>query len=344
VCIGSYTPELGGRGTGVTTYFYREDGLLDPMAELAMPSPSWLEWHPDRPILYCANELDEGSVSAVRVGRDGSMALLGTALTGGAFPCQLAVTSDGSYLLAANYGGGSTAVFALDADGGIGERTDLVDHRSLGLSPGPVADRQDGPHAHMVIVTGDLVVVVDLGLDALLSFRLDDAGRLQFRSASPVSPGTGPRQLVRRAGTGSGLVLGELAGSLTVVDETAPGVFSEAGSVAASGRAGVVQSAQLSVGPDGTWALVSNRQVDTVALFDLTGAVPQLIDEYPVGPGWPRHFGIVGHHVYVGNQHAHELIVFALDPDSGRLTREGAIPIGSPVCIASRRLAELAPA
>lgn len=342
VLVGCYTAELGGRGTGLTSYRYHDDGALEPLGELTMPAPSWLEWHPSQPIVYCANELDKGAVSAVRVGADGAMTLLGSAPTGGAAPCHLAVTPDGGFLLAANYTSGSTAVFALTGDGGIVGRTELVDHRDLGLSPGPVADRQDGPHAHMVVLGDDLVVVVDLGLDALLAFRLDREGRLHFESASAVRPGTGPRQLARRAGTGTALVLGELAGTLTVMDEAGPGSFTEVVTVPASGLAGFAQCAQLTLDPRGRWALASNRRLDTIALFDLTPDAPVLVDEYPVGPGWPRHFGIVGGHVFVGNQDGDELIAFALDSDSGRLTRAGVMRTGSPVCVVSRPLRELA--
>lgn len=342
VLVGSYTAEAGGRGSGVISYRYHDDGALEQLAELAMPSPSWLEWHPSGPIVYCANEVERGEVSVVRVAADGSLTLLGSAATGGASPCHLAVTPDGRFLLATNYTGGSTAVFALAPDGAIIGRTELIEHRDLGLPLGPVSDRQDAPHAHMVVVLGDLVVVVDLGLDSLLAFRLDGDGRLHFESASPLAPGTGPRQIVRRAGTDTALVLGELAGSLTVVEETAPGTFTEVVTVPASGLPDPAQCAQLTLDPEGRWALVSNRRLDTISLFDLTADAPRLIDEYPVGPGWPRHFAVIGRHVFVGNQDGHQLIAFGLDPVTGRLTRQGVTPAGSPVCLTSRPFGELA--
>lgn len=340
VCVGSYTAELDGRGVGISSFRYRGDGGLEPLGELATPSPSWLVWHPSEPVLYCANESD-GRISVIRVAPDGSLRLTDTVSSGGTLPCHLAVTPDGRFLLGANYGSGSTIVLALGSDGGITGRTELADHGTLGLSPGPVADRQDGPHAHMVVLSDDRVVVVDLGLDALLSFRLSAKGRLDFASASRLPPGTGPRQLVRRPGTTTALVLGELAGTLTTLDETAPGIFAETASVPVGPRPGAAQCAQLTLDPAGRWALASARGVDTVVLFDLTGGAPRPVEEYLVGPGSPRHFGIVGRHVYVGNQDADELITFALDPATGRLTRGESLPVGSPVCVVSRPLTDL---
>lgn len=341
VFVGSYTAELSGHGTGISSFTYLEDGRLEPAGEFDLPCPSWLEWHPSRPVLYCTHELEDGAVSALRVRSDGSLTRIATESSGGALPCHLAVTADGRHLFAANYGSGSTAVFALDPDGRIAARTDLIPHEASGLPPGPVRDRQDGSHAHMVVVREDLVTVVDLGLDALLSYRLGIDGRLNPHSISQLRAGTGPRQLVRPPGTGKAIVLGELAGTLTVVAETEPGTFTEIGTVPASAHPGPNQTAHLLVSPDGSWAMASNRGPDTIALFSLSGDLPRLVEEYPVGPGWPRHFGIVGDHLYVGNQHADRLLTFTLDITSGRLTRQGAVATGTPACVISRPTTEL---
>src|SRR6266536_1645244 len=95
LAVGSYTPEVGGNGTGVTTFWLDEDsGGLARNAELPLAAPAWLEWHPTLPVLYAANELEAGRVTAIAVG-DGHLRVLGAARsTGGAAPCHLAVTPD----------------------------------------------------------------------------------------------------------------------------------------------------------------------------------------------------------------------------------------------------------
>jgi 6-phosphogluconolactonase (cycloisomerase 2 family) len=193
----------------------------------------------------------------------------------------------------------------------------------------------------MVVVRDDLVTVVDLGLDALRSYRLNADGRLNPHSISRLHPGTGPRQLVHQPGTRKAIVLGELADTLTVVAETEHGTFTEIGTVPASAPAGPNQAAHLLVSTDGSWAMASNRGPDSIALFSLSSDLPRLVEEYPVGPRWPRHFGIVGHHLYVGNQHADRLLTFTLDITSGRLTRQGGIATGTPACVISRPTSDL---
>src|SRR5205807_5304274 len=143
--------------------------------------------------LYTVEELGDPWVLAFEV-TDGVPNLLSKAPTGGDAPCHL-MWHPAGYLLAANYGGGSVAVHVLGTDGVVGPRVDLVQHKGSG----PNAERQEGPHVHEVRMAGDLVVVVDLGLDRLVSYRLDpDSGKLTV-AADPFArthPGAGPRHAV----------------------------------------------------------------------------------------------------------------------------------------------------
>ena len=106
---------------------------------LALESPSWLVRHPSLPVLYAANETASGAVTALSFSASGALSVLGSAETGGAHPCHLAVTPDGKFLLCANYTGGSLAVFSLTPSGALGTRTALVQHSGSG----PVSDRQE---------------------------------------------------------------------------------------------------------------------------------------------------------------------------------------------------------
>jgi 6-phosphogluconolactonase len=329
VCVGSYTEESGANGAGISAYWQDAvTGDLTPCGSLRLPSPSWLEWHPARPVLYAANEVDAGSVTALAVDERGALTVLGSEPTGGATPCHLAITADARHLLAANYGSGSVTVFALDEDGRITARTDLVEH----TGSGPVTDRQEGPHAHMVVVDGALVTVVDLGSDEIRGYRLTGDGRLIAQAISPLPPGTGPRQLAR--GRDHAYVVGELAASLVIVDETAPGVFVPVEEVRASHRDARNLPAQLTLSADGRYAYLSNRGPNTIAVFSLDAAAPDRIGETPAGDGWPRHFAISGRWLYVATQDGDEVVQFTVDPVTGLLTEQRRYAAGSPTCVA----------
>src|SRR5947209_16215964 len=94
VFVGCYTGDAG-NGTGITTLSRSASGELKEIASLPLESPSWLVRHPSLPVLYAANETATGGVTALSWNASGALSVLGTAETGGAHPCHLAVTPDG---------------------------------------------------------------------------------------------------------------------------------------------------------------------------------------------------------------------------------------------------------
>ena len=100
----------------------------------------------------------------------------------------------GQRVLVANYGGGSVASLPITADGSLEPATGFVQHTGMGADP----KRQKGPHAHMIEPDPDgrLVLAADLGLDKVLLYRLDaKTGALAPADPPHVStaPGAGPR-------------------------------------------------------------------------------------------------------------------------------------------------------
>jgi 6-phosphogluconolactonase (cycloisomerase 2 family) len=340
--VGSYTAEAGGNGTGISTFRRDTDtGALTAAGELAMPSPSWLTWHPSVPVLYAANETEEGAVTAVTLGEGGDLSVFGSAPTGGAHPCHLAVTPDGRHLLCANYTGGSLAVFALDERGAITGRTDLVRHQGSG----PHAQRQEAAHVHMVVPGGDsdgagIVSAVDLGTDEIRSYRLSDDGVLTPLATSVMPPGTGPRQLVRRPGTDLAYVAGELAGTVLTVREEPPGAFTVLDTAPATTPAHADAenlAAHLELAPDEGGLYLSNRGPDCLTAFNFDGAIPRPVADHPTR-AWPRHFTVLRGqsgpgHCYVAAQNADEVVTFALPSPGGRPGPITRYPVGSPACV-----------
>ncbi|SCL12980.1 lactonase family protein [Micromonospora inyonensis] len=336
VHIGGYTRESDGNGDGIVAA--RRDprtGTLTPLGTVAVTaSPSFLVRHPTLPVLYAANELPEGQVSAWRVAPDGDLTPLGTGDTGGAEPCHLAVTPDGRHLVAANYGGGSVAVFPLDGAGVPGGRSDLVVHSGHGPDP----QRQEAAHAHMVSPDpdGGPLYVVDLGTDSVYRYDLDVAtGRLVPRAPRVrAHAGTGPRHLARHPDGRRVYLAGELDGTVTALDRDAEGALHQRGRVPASGRSGHVQPAEVAVGPQGRFLYVANRGVGTLAVFALDGALPELVAEVDTGGEWPRHFAWSGRDLYVADQRADMVRAFRVDPATGVPEPAGEpVPVPSPSCV-----------
>jgi 6-phosphogluconolactonase len=324
VFVGCYTGDAG-NGTGITTFSRSATGELTEVATLPLTSPSWLTRHPALPVLYAANETSSGAVTALSFSRSGVLSVLGSAETGGADPCHLAVTPDGRFLLCANYTGGSLAVFSLSPTGSLGTRTALVRH----TGSGPDADRQEAAHVHMAVPSPDSTVVsaVDLGTDEIRSYTLSSSGALAPLAVSALPPGTGPRQLVRRPGTDLAYVVGELAGTLVTVRETSPGAFSVVSSTASAVSASAPNLA-AHLEPAGARLYVSNRGPDCVTEFALDDAVA--VADQPCGAG-PRHFALVDGTCYVAAQPDNAITAFTLTASGDAELRR--YPTGSPTCV-----------
>ncbi|MBL7260425.1 lactonase family protein [Paractinoplanes lichenicola] len=334
VFVGGYTADKGGDGEGIVRL--RRDPatgeLTGPAVVTRTPSPSFLTQHPALPVLYAVNELDPGgTVSAFTVDATGDLTPLASRPTGGSDPAHLAVTADGRHLLVANYGTGSVAVFPLDADGAPGERTDLL---TL-TGSGPVADRQAGPHAHMVFPVRDEVLIADLGSDKVWRARLDPvSGRLTLHGAAvSAQPGTGPRH-VRFSPDGALFVVGELSGDLTWWSPGAEGSLDLAGQAASTTAEGENYPSEIVVRPEGRFVYVANRGANTVATFAWDGEAATLVAETPAGGDWPRHMILVGDHLYVTNQRSQSVTIFRIDPETGVPAAPGdSVSAASPTCV-----------
>jgi 6-phosphogluconolactonase len=311
--IGGYSGDKGA-GTGITVL----DGD-QVTATIPADSPSWLARHPNLPVLYAVAETDAGRVHAWALVDGQPSEELGSGETGGAEPAHLAVDASGRFLVTANYSGGSISVHRLGDDGSIGERTDLVQHVVHGEHP-----RQDEAHPHMVAVTGDNLLVVDLGGDAIYRYDLSEDGRLQLHDIFGAPAGSGPRHALR-AGSRY-YVTAELSGQVLVYDEN--GTLTD--TLQASKSPGHNQPSELV--SNGRYLYVANRGPNTVSVFALDSDMPRYVTEVPTGD-WPRHLALDGDLLYVANERSHEVMVLRIDPATGIPAQVRTIEVPSPTVI-----------
>lgn len=293
-------------------------------------------------LLYAVAERhDAGGLVAFRAdGEAGTLTPLNTVPSEGSDPCHLTLAGDGRYLIAVNYASGSVVAYELSADGSIGARTCFVQH----AGSGPVADRQESAHAHMVTpVPGDtgLLLVTDLGTDTVHGYRLDPiAGTLTVTARTALHPGRGPRHIAFHPASRLAYILCELdftlvtagwdprTGQLAVLDEL--GVVSD-------GRPGRDTCSAIRVSPDGRFLYAATRGTDTISVFSLTPdpAAPALTGTVGTGGSWPRDFALTaGGLLLCANQYANTVTVFRIDPVTGIPAATGAaLPVPSPASI-----------
>ena len=336
IYFGCYTADGSGKGAGVM--LARRDpasGRIDePVVVAETSSPSFLARHPRRPVLYAVNEVEEGTVSAWEVDSDGALWSFGDQSTGGSSPCHLAFTGTGEHLVSVNYVSGSVAVHPVGDKGGLEPRSDLRVHTGAG----PRSDRQESPHAHMVSPdpSGLGLYAIDLGTDAVHRYLIDPVDGV-LREPDPAlaaTPGSGPRHFARHPQGRYGYLVGELDASVTAYEIDGSGRLVERDRLAASTGADA-QPSEIAVDPTGRFLYVANRGPDTIAVFSLSVPDrPLYVTEVASGGHWPRHFAIVGNHLYVANERSDSVSVQAIDPVSGVPEIVGAsVPVPTPTCV-----------
>lgn len=284
VWIGTTTNRDGeSKGIYRATLDLDSGSLSEPMLATEISSPGFLAFHPNGRILYAVCSLPDGGgggVAAFRIGDDATLEPLNTQPIGDGGAAHLAVDRTGRCLFTAQYGGGSVAAFPLADDGSIRPRSDLQEHEGSG----PNRDRQEAPHPHWVGTdpANRFLFVPDLGIDRVVVYRMDlEHGTLARHGTGTCPAGAGPRHFTFHPDGKSAFVLNELALSVTAFR-----FDPEAG------------------------ALEPSQTIST--LPEPLREIPNKASEIRVHPN--------GRFLYAANRGHDSITVFAVDPDTRRLT------------------------
>lgn len=318
----------------------------------ATRSPSWLVVDPRRRTLYAANEGGEGAVSAYRIEPgSGALTALNVKPTGGS-PVSLAIDPSGKYVLAANYGGGSVAVFPILSDGALGEASDTASAIAADTparAPSSYAHVDDGASAfHMVGFDrgGRFVFANDAMQDRVFVWRLDAATGKLVRNDPPfydVARGKFPRHfafapgdrylynLNERSQTIDVSAMSIVAGNVRLKPVTSAATLPKT-------FAGRNATSELLITRDGRYLYAANRGHDTIAMFRAQpdGALTPL-GEVSVGSSHPRSlaFDPAERFVFAMNQRGDQVAAFRIDPKTGRLSYTGhSLLVPSPAVMA----------
>jgi 6-phosphogluconolactonase len=351
--VGTYSSPQGpegskGRGQGI--YLFRADsatGMLTPLDRFENDSnPACLAFNATKTHLYSANETStyegkkSGSVSAYSVDRaSGHLTLVNTVSSGGAGPAHLSVHPSDRFVLVANYAGGTAAVLPIQANGGLGEATDVkVDPGPVGpehassAPPGSFAiSGHDRPHAHMIQSdpSGRFVVHTDLATDQIYVWKFDaEKGKLS-PAAEPsvkVPPGDGPRHFAFHQNGRWFYSLQEEGSTLMLFDydgQTGRLTPKQTISSLPKGFAGTNFTSEVAVSPDGRFVYAANRLHDSIAYFSIGGEGRlSFAGEAWTRGDYPRTFTIdpTGNFLYSCNQRADAITTFRVNRNTGALT------------------------
>ncbi|MEZ4606361.1 MAG: lactonase family protein [Deinococcales bacterium] len=346
--VGSYTeklPHISGEGLGISSYLWQESlSLQSSFPEIRNPSYLCLDKENQR--LFALEECDftqRPALYSFSYDAKGTLKLLKRREIAASAPCHLSLSPDKSLLAVANYGSGDAQLFALSPQGHIGACIAHFDHQALSHAQlqfkHPI--RQEAAHAHQVIFSsdGEYLFIIDLGLDAILSYSLKDyqlVGRFDFPA------GTGPRHGCFHPHEKHLMVVGELDASVHLLSYDA-GQFKSLDRLASLPRPMPdIYPAAIKFSVDGhvngQKLYVSNRNlgksVDSISVFKVNPLKQSLefCDNIPMQGKIPRDFVVTEEALLVGFQDSHELCLFKLDREGNWILKERQV-CGSPVCL-----------
>ena len=347
--IGTYTRQ---KSKGIYAYnFAPATGKTTPIGLVAETvNPSFLAIHPNQKFVYAANEVDtfegqpSGYISAFAIEPGGQLKALNRVSSKGTGPCHVAFDKTGKWLFVANYNGGSVAAYPVHADGTLGEASAAVQHAGSSVA----GQRPVRPHAHSANIPPDnrFVFFADLGLDQILSYKLDTAKGTLTPNNPPfakLAPGSGPRHMVFRPDGKFAYVINETLCTVTVFRYNAAGGTLEELQTISTLPAGFTlnrgtSTAEIAVHPSGKFLYGSNRGPNTIAIFAIDANKGTLTagDRVPTQGKIPRNFAIdpTGAFLFAANQDSDNIVVFRIDQKTGGLTATGDIlDVGAPVCV-----------
>jgi 6-phosphogluconolactonase len=324
--IGTYT---GPQSKGIYSLQYdpATGKLSNPTLAIESSNPSFLAVNGK--YLYAANEDQDGAVSAYAI--DGAKLTFKNRVSSrGASPCHIAVDHSGKWLFVANYVSGSVAVLPIRADGSLGEASAVVQHQGSSAN----RERQEGPHAHQVVLSPDnrYLLVADLGTDQVFVYRFDPAkGTLAEASAPKLTPGSGPRHLAFAPNGRFVYVVNELTAAVDVFRWNGSLERLDSASMLPSDYRGAKSGAEIAIHPSGNFLFASNRGHDSIAMFRIAadGKLTP-IGHVPTGGKTPRNFVIdpTGKFLLAANQDSGDIVTFEIDATTGMLK-----PLGSPAAV-----------
>jgi 6-phosphogluconolactonase len=281
--VGTYT---SGKSEGIYMCGMNEDtGTLSLRTSVKSDNASFLAVNPGR-FLYAVNEVSDmngkrtGAVSAFAISfTPRKLTFINQQLSEGADPCHLSFDRTRKHLLVANYTSGTVAVLPILADGSLGAAIDVHQHEGSGPR-----EQQKGPHAHCIKLdrANRFAFAADLGSDKVMIYRFNPLnGKLEpgTQSSASLHPGAGPRHLTFHPNGKFLYVINELDSSLTTFRY--------------------------------------NATQGTLTTFETVSTLPRDF----TGQSFCAdvHVAKSGRFLYGSNRGHNSIVVFAIDPRSGRL-------------------------
>lgn len=324
--IGTYTNS----DTDDGVFLYKlntQSGQSEFISKVQSENSSFMTLSRDQKYLYTVGEngAENSKVSSFEFDKSkGILTFINSRPTYGADPCYIETNNEESYLLTANYSGGSITVFPIDEQGVISDAETILKFSGSGAD----SVRQQQSHLHSLRFSPDsrYVFAADLGSDKI--YRLNALGSV-FLGQPIISesslvefdtpPGTGPRHFDFHPNGEYFYLLGELSGEVIVYDYNNGDLIEK--QTILSDTVGARGAADIHVSSDGRYLYSSNRlEGDGLAIFAINDEDGTLTRVGFQSTGkHPRNFTITpdGNLLLVAVKDDNRIEIYSIDKETG---------------------------
>ncbi|API93276.1 MULTISPECIES: lactonase family protein [unclassified Virgibacillus] len=299
-------------------------------------SPTYVTISDDKRYLFSiAQDGESGGVQAYKIDpKTGKLTKLDEQLTEGKSPCHLSFYK--GKLVTGNYHKGEVGLYSFTAEETLVAES-FIQHSGSGPH-----ERQEKSHVHFAGFTPErnYVVVCDLGTDELVTYRIA-GNQLERHQTLTLKLGSGPRHIVFHPNGKTAYLLTELSSEVIVIDYHAEtGSFTEKQTILAKPAdfTDTNDASAIHISSDGKFVYTGNRGHNSIALFEVDPKTDKLtfVEFTSTGGEWPRDFVLDPSESFIvaSNQHSGNLVLFARDQQTGKLTQlDSVVEVPEVVCV-----------
>lgn len=338
--IGTYTK---GDSKGIYSFTLdAEKGKIgDVKAAAELGNPTYLAISKDNRYLYSVvKDGETGGVAAFSLNTEtAELTAINREMLKGASPCHVSIDSKKRFVFAANYHEGLVQSHLIhQEDGSLQPPVSIIKHEGRGPDP-----RQEKAHTHFAGLTPDerYLAVVELGIDALITYAVGEDGTLTKQKLLPLKAGSGPRHLAFHPNGQFAYVMTEFSSEVIVLTyHQEDGHFSEKQYISTLPEDFTENNAgsAIHVSSDGRFVYAANRGHNSISVFKVNQESGELefVERVSTGGDWPRDFALDPSERFVvaSNQESNNLVLFSRDEDTGKLTfLQSDVKVPMPVCV-----------
>lgn len=338
--IGTYT-KGDSKGIYSFTLDLEKGKIEDVKAAAELENPTYLAISKDNRYLYSvAKDGENGGVAAFSLdAATAGLTEINREMLPGAAPCHVSVDIKNRFMFATNYHQGTVQSHVINPENGsIQPPASIIKHEGRGPDP-----RQEKPHTHYAGLTPDekYLAVVELGTDALITYAVGEDGSLTKHKLLPLKAGSGPRHLAFHPNGEFAYVMTEFSSEVIVLTyHQENGHFSEKQYISTLPVEFTEnnQGSAIHLSSDGRFVYAGNRGHNSIAVFWVNQESGELefVERVSTEGDWPRDFALDPSEkfIVVANQESGNVVLFARDMESGRLTlMESDITVTYGVCV-----------